>query len=66
MVMLPEKTWYTLAEAESKFGANESLILEWVQEGVVRCETEGETVVRVNADDLELMLKERVLQQSPE
>ena len=54
------KTWFTVAEAEAKFGIEKSLILTWVEEGVVRCETEGEEVVRVNADDLELKLEERL------
>lgn len=60
MPMLLEKTWFTLEEAESKFGVEKALILEWVDEGVVRCEMEKEKVARVNADDLELMMKERV------
>ncbi len=63
--MLLEKTWFTLDEAESKFGVEKALIREWVEEGVVRAETEQEEVVRVNADDLELMMKERSLY-SPE
>lgn len=58
--MLLEKSWFTLDEAESKFGVERKLILEWVKEGIVRCETEGETVVRVNADDVELKLGERL------
>lgn len=60
--MLLEKSWFTPEEAESKFGVEKNLILEWVNEGIVRCETEGEKVVRVNADDLELKLGERLLQ----
>jgi predicted site-specific integrase-resolvase len=58
--MLLEKSWFTLDEAEAKFGVEKTLILEWVEEGVVRCETEKDVVARVNADDLELMMKERV------
>jgi hypothetical protein len=52
------KTWYTLEEAESKYGLTRGLILEWVEEGVVRCEQEGKKVVRVNGDDLELKIGE--------
>jgi predicted site-specific integrase-resolvase len=59
--MLLEKSWFTLKEAESKFGVNINLILEWVNEGIVRAEMEREKVVRVNADDLELKLGERLL-----
>jgi hypothetical protein len=53
------KTWYTLGEAESKYGVTEALILEWVEEGLVRCEEEGKTIARVNGDDVELMVSER-------
>jgi len=53
------KTWYTLAEAEAKFGVTKKLMLEWVEEGVVRSETEGGEVARINADDLELKIAER-------
>ncbi len=52
------KTWYSLDEAESKFGVRRSLILEWVEEGTVRCEEEGKKVVRVNGDDIELKIGE--------
>ncbi len=52
------KTWYTLDEAESKFGVQKHLILKWVEEGLVRCEQEGSKVVRINGDDLELKAAE--------
>jgi predicted site-specific integrase-resolvase len=58
--MLIEKSWYTPEEAEAKFGVGISLILEWVEEGLVRCEMEKGKVARVNVDDLELKLEERV------
>ena len=52
------KTWYTLEEATEKFGVEERRILEWVEQGMVRTENEKRTVVRVNADDLDLKLQE--------
>lgn len=52
--------WGTVAEAESKYGINSELILKWVEEGIVRCEEHHGKVVRVNMDDLELKLRERV------
>ena len=52
------QTWYTLEEAESKFGLKRSVILELVEEGTVRCEQKGNEVVRVNGDDLELKIGE--------
>ena len=48
------KTWYTPEEAEGKFGVKKAQILSWVDEGLVRCAREGETVVRVNIDDVRL------------
>lgn len=53
------KTWCTLEEAESKYGVTRALVMEWVDEGVVRCEMEKGVVVRINTDDLELMIAER-------
>ena len=50
------KTWYTLDEAESKFGVERKLILQWVEDGLVRSELEQFKVARVNGDDLELNL----------
>ena len=52
------KTWYTLEEAEAKFGVKRSVILQLVEEGTVRCEQEGDKIVRVNGDDLELKIGE--------
>jgi predicted site-specific integrase-resolvase len=54
------KTWYTLNEAASKFGVEKQQILKWVEEGLVRAETEQPDVIRVNADDLELEIGDRV------
>lgn len=54
------KTWFTLDEAESKFGVSRSMILKWVDEGMVRSEQRDGKVVTVNGDDLELKLEEYV------
>ena len=53
------KTWYTPEEAESKFGVNKSL-LDWVEDGLVRCEREGGKVARVNIDDVQLEVETMV------
>jgi hypothetical protein len=54
------KTWYSPEEAESKFGVPKSLILKWVEEGIVRCEQRETRVLAVNGDDLELKVEEYV------
>ncbi|HEY5523167.1 MAG TPA: MerR family transcriptional regulator [Desulfuromonadaceae bacterium] len=51
-------TWYTLAEAEGKFGLKQADILKWVEDGLVRAEKADHKVVRVNIDDLELKVQE--------
>jgi excisionase family DNA binding protein len=51
-------TWYTVEEAASKYSLDKSLILKWVDEGIVRSEQAGEELLRVNMDDLELKLQE--------
>lgn len=53
-----DKTWYTLDEAVEKFGVEQSMILKWVEEGIVRSEDLEKKVIRVNADDLELKVQE--------
>lgn len=57
------KTWYTPEEAEAKYGVKKSLILQWVDEGLVRCEREGGQVVRVNIDDVKLEAEALVREQ---
>lgn len=54
------KTWYTLEEAAAKYCLEKSVIQKWVAEGVVRAEEAGEKVIRVNVDDLELKLQEKI------
>lgn len=48
------KTWYKPAEAVAKYGIREALLTEWIDEGLIRCEREGDAVVRVNIDDVKL------------
>ncbi|OEU61622.1 MAG: MerR family transcriptional regulator [Desulfuromonadales bacterium C00003094] len=48
------KTWFTPKDAASMFGIEESLVLEWVEEGLVRCERLDGEVAQVNLDDLKL------------
>lgn len=52
------KTWYTLQEAEAKFGVESRQILEWVESGLVRAEQEKSGPLRVDGDDLELQVGE--------
>jgi predicted site-specific integrase-resolvase len=51
------KTWYETEKASDKFGIPAETILEWVEEGLVRCEREGDNVVRVNIDDVKLEME---------
>ncbi len=53
------KTWYTYEEAVEKYCLDKSVIRKWVSEGVVRAEEEGNEILRVNIDDLELKIKEK-------
>jgi predicted site-specific integrase-resolvase len=50
------KTWFTLEEAVGMFGVSKALLLEWVDEGLVRSERKGGKVVRVNIDDVKLQV----------
>jgi hypothetical protein len=52
-------TWYTLAEAEAKFGLKKTDILKMAEDGLVRSESEDDKVVRINIDDLKLKVEER-------
>ncbi len=53
-------TWVTMEDAVAKYSLAKPLILQWVKKGVVRAVQTGDEVVRVNVDDLKLMLDERV------
>lgn len=52
------KTWYEPAAAAEKFGIQESLIMSWVADGLVRCEREHGKVARVNIDDVRLRVED--------
>lgn len=54
------KTWYTPESAADKFGIKASLLTEWIEEGLVRAEREGESVTRVNIDDVRLEVEAMV------
>ena len=54
------KTWYTPESAADKFGIQISQLQEWVKEGLVRSEREGEKVVHVNIDDVRLEVEAMV------
>lgn len=59
------KTWYTLEEAEGMFGVSKALLLEWVDEGLVRSEREQGKVARVNIDDVKLQVDAMVHPKGP-
>ncbi len=48
------KTWYPPQEAADTFGIAVGQLLEWVAEGLVRAEQEGDQVTLVNIDDVRL------------
>jgi hypothetical protein len=51
-------TWYTLEDAASKYCLEPSLILKWVEEGVIRAEQADAGAMRINIDDLDLKVQE--------
>lgn len=53
-------SWCTVEEASAKYSLDKSLILKWVNEGLIRTEEDGNKIVLLNLDDLELEVKERV------
>ena len=54
------KTWYTPEAAADKFGIKMDKLMEWVEEGLVRTEKEGDIVVQVNIDDVRLEVEAMV------
>jgi len=53
-------TWCNIEEAAAKYSLEKSLILKWVQEGLVRSEESDHKTVLVNIDDIELEVQARV------
>ena len=54
------KTWYAPEAAAEKFGITVGQILQWVNDGLVRSEQEGEKVSLVNIDDVRLEVQAMV------
>ena len=48
------KTWYSPEDAAAKYGVLQEKILEWVEQGLIRCEREDDTVTLINVDDLRI------------
>jgi len=54
------KTWYTPEAAAEKFGITVGQVLQWVADGLVRSEQDGEKVATVNIDDVRLEVQAMV------
>ena len=54
------KTWYTPEAAADKFGIQVDQLLEWVEQGLVRAEREGNKLVQVNIDDVRIEVETMV------
>jgi predicted site-specific integrase-resolvase len=54
------KTWYTPEAAAETFGISAGQLLEWVAEGLVRAEQDGEKVKLVNIDDVRIEVESMV------
>jgi hypothetical protein len=51
-------TWFTLEEAAVKYCLEESMILKWIDEGLIRTEQSDTRVIQINVDDLDLKVRE--------
>lgn len=54
------KTWYAPEAAAEQFGIGTDQILQWVTDGLVRAEQDGEKVSLVNIDDVRLEVQAMV------
>jgi hypothetical protein len=46
------KSWFTIEEAISKYSLKTPMILNWVEQGVVRTQQTDTRLMRVNSDDI--------------
>jgi len=53
-------TWYNIDDAAAKYSLEKSLILKWVQEGLVRSEEAENKTLLVHIDDIKLEVQARV------
>lgn len=53
-------TWYTIDDAAAKYSLEKSLILKWIQEGLVRSEETEHKTLLVHIDDIKLEVQARV------
>jgi hypothetical protein len=56
--MLRRESWYTVEQANTKFCLDTSVILKWVEQGVVRAEQLDTRNMQLNAADLEQKVRE--------
>jgi len=51
------QSWYTIEDAAQKYGLNTAQIKLWVDQGLVRAETQKGTPLLVNINDIEQELR---------
>lgn len=56
--MTLQKNWQSLDAAAQKYGIEQSSLITWIEEGIIRSERGDDQVIRVNLDDLELKIHE--------
>lgn len=52
------ESWCPIELVESKFGVSRDIVLQWVNDGILRSEEQGGAVIRVCIDDLKLKIEE--------
>jgi hypothetical protein len=52
------ESWCPIEDVESKFGVRKDIVLQWVKDGILRSEEQGDEVIRVFIDDLQLKIEE--------